>query len=42
MERGSKFGEGDFHVVIHTCISNSKNEMLIQQRQTWKEVCSNM
>ena len=32
MERGSEFAKGDFHLVIHVCIFNSKNEMLIQQR----------
>jgi isopentenyldiphosphate isomerase len=42
MERGSEFGNGDFHLVIHVCIFNSKNEMLIQQRQPWKEGWSNM
>jgi len=36
MERGSEFGNGDFHLVVHVCIFNSNNEMLIQQRQPWK------
>lgn len=42
MERGSEFAKSDFHLVIHVCIFNSKNEMLIQQRQPWKEGWSNM
>lgn len=42
MERGSEFEKGDYHLVIHVCIFNSKNEMLIQQRQPWKEGWSNM
>lgn len=42
MERGSKFGKDDFHLVIHVCIFNSKNEMIIQQRQPWKEGWPNM
>ena len=42
MERGSTFREGDYHLVIHVCIFNSKNEMLIQQRQPWKKGWPNM
>lgn len=42
MERGSKFDEGDFHLVVHVCIFNSKNKMLIQQRQPWKDGWPNM
>ncbi|KZL90377.1 NUDIX hydrolase [Clostridium magnum] len=42
MERGSEFYKGDFHLVIHVCIFNSKNEMLIQQRQPWKKGWPNM
>mgnify|MGYP004471575261 FL=1 len=42
MHRGSKFGNGDFHLVVHVCIFNSKNEMLIQQRQPWKNGWPNM
>jgi isopentenyldiphosphate isomerase len=36
MVRGSKFGKGDLHLVVHVCIFNAKNEMLIQRRQPWK------
>ncbi|MGN0025973.1 MAG: NUDIX domain-containing protein [Clostridium sp.] len=42
MHRGSEFGNGDFHLVVHVCIFNSKNEMLIQQRQQWKSGWPNM
>ncbi|MFU7517339.1 NUDIX hydrolase [Clostridium sp. HCS.1] len=42
MKRGSEFGNGDFHLVVHVCIFNSKNEMLIQQRQPWKNGWPNM
>lgn len=42
MHRGSEFGNGDFHLVVHVCIFNSKNEMLIQQRQPWKSGWPNM
>lgn len=31
-ERGSHFEEGEYHLVVHLCIINSKREMLIQQR----------
>lgn len=42
IQRGSKFGKNDFHLVIHVCIFNSRNELLIQQRQPWKEGWPNM
>ncbi len=42
MQRGSEFGDDDFHLVVHVCILNSKNEMLIQQRQPWKNGWPNM
>ena len=41
IERGNKLKKGDF-LVVHVCIFNSKNEMLIQQRQPWKEGWPNM
>ena len=34
--RGGKDNDDDLHIVVHVCIFNSKNEMLIQQRQPWK------
>ena len=42
MKRGSNFNNGDYHLVVHVCIFNSKNEMLIQQRQPWKNGWPNM
>lgn len=42
MERGGEFGNDEYHLVIHVCIFNKKNEMLIQQRQPWKKGWSNM
>lgn len=42
MTRGAEFAEGDYHLVIHVCIFNSKGEMLIQQRQSFKEGWPNM
>ncbi|MEI6131366.1 MAG: NUDIX domain-containing protein [Bacillota bacterium] len=42
MERGSEIKNGDYHIVIHVCIFNSKNEMLIQHRQSFKEGWPNM
>ena len=32
MVRGETFAEGDYHLVVHVCIFNSKGEMLIQKR----------
>lgn len=37
MERGSSICDGDYRLVIHVCIFNSRNEMLIQKRQPWKK-----
>ena len=41
MERG-KIPDGIYHLVVHICLFNSNNEMLIQQRQPFKEGWSNM
>lgn len=41
-KRGDKMQFGDYHLVVHVCIFNSKNQMLIQQRQPFKEDWSNM
>jgi isopentenyldiphosphate isomerase len=35
--RGQKMLEGNLHLVVHICVFNSKGEMLIQQRQPFKE-----
>ena len=42
MERGSAFADGAYHLVVHVCIFNSKGEMLIQQRQPFKEGWPNL
>ena len=35
--RGEELQQGDLHLVIHVCIFNSNGDMLIQQRQPFKE-----
>lgn len=35
-ERGSELKENQFHLVVHICIFNNKNELLIQQRHSLK------
>ncbi|SJZ95633.1 NUDIX hydrolase [Anaerorhabdus furcosa] len=42
MIRGDEFENDSYHLVVHACIFNSKNEMLIQQRQPFKSGWSNM
>ncbi len=42
MVRGENFEEGAYHMVVHICIFNSKGEMLIQQRQSFKEGWPNL
>lgn len=42
MVRGDAFKKGDYHLVVHACIFNSKGEMLIQQRQPFKAGWPNM
>ena len=42
MVRGENFEEGAYHMVVHICIFNSKGEMLIQQRQPFKEGWPNL
>lgn len=40
--RGEKLKKGDYHLVVHICIFNSNGEMLIQQRQPFKDIWFNM
>lgn len=40
--RGKELKSGDFHLVVHVCIFNSNGEMLIQQRQSFKEGWPNL
>ncbi len=37
MVRGEKIPEGTYRLVVHLCIFNSRGQMLIQQRQTFKD-----
>ena len=36
MKRGDKIPDGCYHLVVHLSLFNSKGEMLIQRRQTFK------
>lgn len=40
--RGDVMNKGEYHLVIHVCIFNSKNQLLIQQRQPFKSGWPNM
>lgn len=40
--RGHEFEEGAHHMVIHVCIFNSQGQMLIQQRQPFKDCWPNI
>lgn len=42
IKRGEKFENGDLHVVVHICIFNSDGKMLIQQRQSFKDMFPDM
>lgn len=42
VERGVPLTSDEFKLVIHVCIINSDNKMLIQQRQSFKEGWPNM
>lgn len=35
--RGDTMKDGEYHLAVHVCIFNSRNELLIQQRQPFKE-----
>ncbi|MEW8967900.1 NUDIX hydrolase [Exiguobacterium alkaliphilum] len=41
-ERGTRLPQDDYHLVIHVCIFNKDGQMLIQQRQPFKDGWSNM
>lgn len=40
--RGEPMQDGDYHMVVHVCIFNSQNELLIQQRQPFKHGWPNL
>ena len=42
MGRGEDFADNAYHLVVHVCIFNPRGEMLIQQRQPFKEGWPNM
>ena len=42
MVRGEKTAKGFYKLIVHVCIFNSKGEMLIQQRQPFKNGWPNM
>lgn len=42
VHRGAQLNSNEFHMVIHVCIINSNNQMLIQQRQPFKSGWPNM
>lgn len=42
MVRGSQFKENTYHLVVHVCILNLEDKMLIQQRQPFKDGWPNM
>ena len=42
LERGKALPEGAYHLVVHGCVFNSQGEMLIQQRQPFKQGWSNL
>ena len=37
MRRGDEMAAGDYHLVVHVCLFNTEGEMLIQQRQPFKQ-----
>ena len=40
--RGETLSPGDYHMVVHVCIFNTRGEMLIQQRQPFKKGWPNL
>lgn len=40
--RGDDMTPDEFHLIVHVCIFNAKGEMLIQQRQSFKQGWSNL
>ena len=42
INRGERIRPGDYHLVVYVCIFNLKGEMLIQQRQPFKQGWSGM
>ena len=42
IRRGEEMAAGDYHLVVHVCLFNAEGEMLIQQRQPFKQSWSGM
>lgn len=42
IRRGQKLDDNQYHLVVHVCILNANNQMLIQQRQPFKSGWPNM
>ena len=42
MVRGDAMPEDLYHIIVHACVFNKKGEMLIQQRQPFKQGWSNL
>lgn len=42
MVRGEPMPGGAYHLVVHACVFNKKGEMLIQQRQPFKDGYPNL
>ena len=42
IKRSDTLHNGEFHIAVQVCVFNSKGEMLIQQRQPFKDDWSNM
>lgn len=40
--RGTKVAEGDYRMIVHVVIFNTQGQMLIQQRQSFKQGWSNL
>ena len=36
VEKGTSLKDGEYHLVVHVCVFNNQNEMLIQKRKTDK------
>jgi len=41
-QRGKPMEAGEYHMVVHGCVFNSRGQMLIQQRQPFKEGWPNL
>ena len=41
-ERGDELPEGRYRLVVHLCIFNDRDEMLVQKRQTTKDIFPDM